>query len=57
MQTETKKVKRNYKLHKFSVYTLSRNMNRYNPSKIRYAMFMNKIIAIEAKYQPYECTI
>ena len=57
MQTETKKVKRNYKLHRFSVYTLWRNMNRYNPYKIRYAMFMNKITATEAKYQPYECRV
>ena len=51
------KIKRNHKLHQFSVCTLWRNMNRYKPSKIRYAMFMNKTIATEAKYQPYECGI
>jgi hypothetical protein len=51
------KIKRNHKLHQFSVYTLWRNMYRYKPSKFGYVVMMSKHLATEAKYQQYECGI
>ena len=48
------KIKRNYKLHRFSVLTIFRQCKRYNPCTLRYALATNKCTAIEAKYQPHE---
>lgn len=48
------KVKRNYKLHRFSVMSLLRQCKRYKPSTFRYTLAINKYMAIEAKYQPYK---
>ena len=54
MQTKTKKVKRNYKLHRFSIFKMLRQFKRYNPGKLRDTLIVCKHLAIEAKYQPYE---
>ena len=48
------KIKRNYKLHRFSVIKILRQCKRYNPGKLRDTLTVCKYLAIEAKYQPYE---
>ena len=50
------KIKRNYNL-RFYQYCKFRMLKRYNPSKIRFTLFMCKAIAIETKHEQYECGI
>ena len=44
MQTKTKKVKRNYEIeNKYSAWKMLRCIKRYKPTKLKYAIFINKM--------------